>query len=239
MKKNKISFPEPESDDAGWLVSYADMMTLIACFFILLMAFANFDPVGFSKKTKIVSKAFRKNKYKSSDLKLKNIEEEMAKHPEIKKMAKVTVEDGQLVMTLSGTVLFEKGSHTLNSKSQNLLEELVGIIKGQNINYKILAEGHTDHLDATYSKKYSNNWEVSSARAAIVISYFEKAGFAPRQLIAVGKADTMPLKENSDNLGNNIESNMLENRRVVIKVLEYRDPEKVKLGLGVYFPQEG
>ena len=44
-----MKYPKSDEGDESeaWLVSYADMMTLIACFFILMMAFANFDPIGF------------------------------------------------------------------------------------------------------------------------------------------------------------------------------------------------
>ncbi len=238
MSKRRRKVEVTTDDDSGWLLSYADMMTLVACFFILMMAFANFDPVGFSKKTKVISKAFRKNKYKSSLLKLKNIEEEVAKHPEIKKMAKVTVSDGKLIMVISGTVLFESGKYELSQKSIRELQELIEIIKGQSINYKILVEGHTDSLDAKYNENMSSNWQLSSARSSHVISYFEQAGFHPRNLIAIGMGDSKPLAPDTDQFGQLIENNMRGNRRVVIKVLDFVNPKTEKLGFGVYFSQE-
>lgn len=82
---------QPDIDEGGgddWLVSYADMMTLIACFFILMMAFANYDPAGFNKKAIELSKSFNKDKYKSSELKMKELMEEVSKHPEITKKLK-------------------------------------------------------------------------------------------------------------------------------------------------------
>ena len=42
---------QPKEADAGtWLTSYADLMTLIACFFILMVAFANFEDPVFQKR---------------------------------------------------------------------------------------------------------------------------------------------------------------------------------------------
>ena len=84
-RRKRIQF-EPEAPPTmGWIVSYADMMTLIACFFILMMAFANYEPAGFTRKTKEIAKHFNKDKYKSSDTKLTQIQEEIAMHPELKK----------------------------------------------------------------------------------------------------------------------------------------------------------
>lgn len=58
MSIHEDNGPVEEEGGEGWLVSYADLMTLIACFFILMMAFANYDPVGFNKKAKEISKHF-------------------------------------------------------------------------------------------------------------------------------------------------------------------------------------
>lgn len=41
---------EQADEGEAWLTSYADMITLIACFFILMTAFANFDPIEFQEK---------------------------------------------------------------------------------------------------------------------------------------------------------------------------------------------
>ena len=42
---------QPKEADAGtWLTSYADLMTLVACFFILMVAFANFEEPVFQKR---------------------------------------------------------------------------------------------------------------------------------------------------------------------------------------------
>ena len=46
MAKRKF---DPPDEEELWLVSYADMMTLVACFFILMMAFANYEPAGFQQ----------------------------------------------------------------------------------------------------------------------------------------------------------------------------------------------
>jgi chemotaxis protein MotB len=233
-RKKKMEEEPPPA--MGWIVSYADMMTLIACFFILMMAFANYDPVGFTRKTKEVSKHFNKDKYKSSDTKLTQIQEEIAMHPEIKKMAKVSVKDSALIVTFSGSAIFPSGTHKLAKNSILILDAMIDIIKAKDPNYRILVEGHSDNQAMAEGTTFTSNWALSGARAASVIERFEYFGFDPQKLISVGMADTKPLVPNEDTNGNPILENQKINRRVVIKVLEPIDKSKeIKMGLGVYF----
>jgi len=224
------------SDAPLWLLSYADMMTLICCFFILMMVFANYDPVGFTKKTIEVSKHFNQDKYKSSDTKFKDLTEEIARHPELKVMTKTSIVDNKLVITFSGSALFEKSEYELNDETRFVLDALIDLIKVKDSNYRILVEGHTDNQPLDKKGPFTSNWALSGARAASVVQRFEYFGFDPQNLAAIGMADTKPIVPNEDDKGDPIPENLKLNRRVVIKVLETLDKSKmVKLGLGVYF----
>lgn len=230
--------PEDSSDDGdGWLVSYADMMTLIACFFILMMAFANFDPVGFQEKTKELAKHFNKDKYKNSMTKMIELTEEIAKHPELEQNTKVTVHDTNVVISFSGTVLFEGGGYLLNKNSTLAVDTLIDIIKTLDPNFQIIVEGHTDNRPISNQEgNFRSNWSLAGARAASVVERFEYFGFNPGNLKAVSWGDTKPLLPNEDSAGNPLEDNIKMNRRVVIKVIQPLDNKrKYKIGLGVYF----
>jgi len=222
----------------GWLLSFADMMTLIACFFILMMAFAHYDPVGFTKKTIEISKHFNKDKYKSSDTKLKQLHEEIARHPELKKKLKISAIDQELLITFSGSTLFEKNQYEMSEKSRLIIDTLIDLIKIKNPNYKILSEGHTDNQPVSKAGPFSSNWALSGARAAAIIQRFEYFGFNPLHLVSIGMADTHPLVPNEDENGTPILENLKLNNRVIIKVIEQLESsKKVKMGLGVYFDE--
>lgn len=237
LKNNENS--SSQSSGAGWLISYADMMTLIACFFILMMAFANYDPAGFTRKTIEVSKHFNKDKYKSSDSKMKRLEEEIARHPEIKKLLKTSIVDNRLQLTFTGSALFERGEYELNENTKFVLDALIDLIKVKDPNYRILVEGHTDNLKLPAKSPFKSLWGLSGARAASVISRFEYFGFDPQNLVSIGLGDTKPLVPNDDESGNPISENNRLNRRVIIKVLEPIDKTKLrKMGLGVYFDRD-
>ena len=235
-KKSKLGKQEDQAVAAGWLLSYADMMTLIACFFILMMAFANYDPVGFTKKTVEVSKHFNKDKYKSSQTKLQILQEEIARHPELENKLKVSIKDDQLYIKISGSTLFEKDQYELSEESKLKIDALIDLIKVKNSEYKIITEGHTDNVPPGPDSPLVNNWALSSARASSIIQRFEYFGFNPLNLVPIGMSDTQPIAPNETDDGVPIAKNQAMNNRVIIKVIEQLDQSrKVKMGLGVYF----
>lgn len=223
-----------DGGENDWLVSYADMMTLIACFFILMMAFANYDPVGFNKKAKELSKSFNEGKYKSSEIKLSELSEEISQHPELKKKAKITVQDSDIIITFSGSVLFQEGSFNLKKDIIPSLDILIDIIRTRDPNYRVIIEGHTDPFEYKSVSALSSSWELGALRSAKVLARFEYFGFNPKKLVAVTKGDSEPIAENVDDNGKILTENLIENRRVVIKVIEPKEKqEKVKFGFGI------
>lgn len=228
---------EHEEDESGaWLMSYADMMTLIACFFILLIAFANFDPVGFTIQTQEIANHFNRDRQKPSVTDLDILQEEISQHPELIEKLKVSVHDGALVITFSGSALFDGEDHLLSDDSIVALDTMIDIIKAKDPNFRILVEGHTDNLPLSESSSFTSHWALSSARASSVVERFEFYGFDPEKIVPIGLGHTKPLAPNEDDEGYPIEENLQFNRRVVIKVLQPMDKEnQIKMGLGVYF----
>lgn len=227
---------QSDGDENGWLVSYADMMTLIACFFILMMAFANYDPIGFNKKAKELSKSFNEGKYKSSEVKLEEISEEIAKHPELKTKAKISIANSELIITFSSSILFQPKQVELSASILSSLDTMIDIIRTKDPSYKVIIEGHTDSIEYKEIQNVPSSWALGALRASSVVSRFEYYGFNPKKLVAITKGDTEPLADNVDEDGNIIPENLYANRRVIIKVLEPKDAsQKVKFGFGVYF----
>lgn len=228
--KKKYELKDEGGED--WLVSYADMMTLIACFFILMMAFAHFDPVGFSAKAEKFSKAFRKDKNKSSSIKLQEITEEVAKH-DLKDRAKISLKQGELIVTFSTSTLFKNGKHVLTSDADKMLDSLVDVIKITNPSYRILIEGHAD--DSLKNTNFQTQWELSVARAAYIAKKFENYGFPKDRIVPIGRGNSRLIVDSLDKEGKRVEKKARLNRRVVVRLLEPVKKEAVKFGLGIYF----
>ncbi|MFG1494721.1 flagellar motor protein MotB [Halobacteriovorax sp. ZH4_bin.1] len=235
-RRGKIFEDAPDEGEA-WLLSYADMMTLIACFFILMMAFANYDPAGFKVKAEIVAKSFSKGKVAVTNEKFKEINEEIAKHPELLKISKITVNDSKMRIEMSGSILFPQNEVSMSEEMTFLLDNLIDIIKSKGEDdYRIIIEGHSDNLPIKQNSKYRNHWSLAAARAALVIERFEYFGFSPKNLKMISLGDSEPLRPNQDKNGKPISENNKINRRVVIKVIEIpKFQKKLKMGLGVLF----
>ena len=236
-KKSYLDFSSGDGgEDQLWLTSYADLMTLIACFFILLVAFANFDPQSFSRKAKEMAKHFSGDKPAQSEGLMEKIKSEIQTDPVLADAVKVSMELDGIALNFSGSALFEPGKADLRPEIRDTLDIVIDLIQEKNPEAKILVEGHTDDSPLANSSRYYNNWELSGARAARVVDRFERFGFPSKNLVALGYGSTRPLKPNHDTEGKAILENMQENRRVIIKVLD--NPallKRVKLGLGVYF----
>lgn len=223
----------PPDEPELWLVSYADLMTLIACFFILLVSFANFEDKGFAAKTREIARHFNPEEVAKSEVRLKYIEQEIAKHPELKNMAKISLKDSDLVVMFSGSLIFDEGSYNLPDSSMKTLDSLIDIIKTENSEYRILIEGYAD--DKKEKNPFPNDWLLSSARSSFIANRFEYFGFIKENIVAIGHGDTKKLLPSTDKAGNRIEANTKMNRRVVVQILEPVYRKKIKLGLGVYF----
>lgn len=248
------------NDEGTWLTSYADLMTLIACFFILMVAFANFEDLTFQRKAQEFGRYFRgslitddgeqeedavaenKEITENQQVPHENIDNPTKKKDrltELNEFAKIasiseisTPKDVEIVF--SGSAMFEPGKVQLSREVRDSLDVMIGLIKVRKGNFVILVEGHTDDTDIN-SKIYPSNWELSAARAAKVLSIFEKSGIARNRLVAVGYGDTRPSYINKDKSGKAIPANQRLNRRVVIKIITSKDASKDDMGLGVFF----
>lgn len=229
-----------ESDDGeAWLLSYADLMTLLACFFILMMVFANYDPVGFQEKSNIVAQHFAKNKFEQADSKLKKMEDIIQKNPKLKDMTKMTVHDSRIELTFKGGVLFNSGDDKISDDVLPVLDSMIESLYGIDPNFKIVVEGHTDSIPLPETSKFHSNWHLSSARASSIVNRFELFGFNSKNLRPLGLGPTDPLAIEKDKDGKYIKASLELNRRVVVKVLLPEGESKnIKMGLGVYFKDE-
>ena len=118
----------------------------------------------------------------------------------------------QISVTLVDQILFEFGKASITFEGEKILEKVGKILK--NIQGKqIRIVGHTDNIPIMeeYRYKYPSNWELSAARAAAVIRYFQNnIHLEPKVLEAVGRSFYEPVASNETSQGR------AQNRRVEI-----------------------
>jgi len=128
----------------------------------------------------------------------------------------VTIKESQESLSLNfvDRILFEFGKADLTPEGEKILKkvgEALKNIKGK----KIRVTGHTDNvpIHPDYVHQFPSNWELSAARAASVVRYFqEKPGLDPKDLEAVGRSFYHP------EASNNTKEGRARNRRVEILI---------------------
>ena len=227
---------EAHEGEGPWIVSYADMMTLLFCFFVIMTSFANFDPVVVAKKSASVADHFAPDRAGDETKAYQTLGVNIGGHPNLKGIAKSQVKDGTLEIIFSSSLMFSAGEVEIHPEFLKSLDVLIGLIKNKNPEYRIIIEGHTDNSPLSPSHAYRNNWELASARAASVVTRFIYFGFKPTQLVSVGFGDSRPIAPNTDKSGAVLAENQALNRRVVVKVLKPLRSASIKnLGIDTYF----
>lgn len=235
-KKHKHVHHEEHVEEGPWIVSYADMMTLLFCFFVIMSSFANFDSMVVAKKSEGIAEHFSKGKFQDETQAINDLGNEVGAHPNLKGLAQSTVKDGTLEIVFSSSIMFSPGDVAIQNDFMKNVDILVTLIKNKDPNYRVIVEGHTDKSPLSETHKYRSNWELSSARAASVVERFIYYDFKPNQLVSVGFADSRPVAPEFDKNGQIMPENRALNRRVVIKVLKPLKSSKMKnLGIDTYF----
>lgn len=211
-------------DESNWLVSYADMMTLLCGFFIMLFSMAKLDDTKYEKVKEELSKQFGGTYEKPATSELASFLTQIIQEMGIEKQAVVQSDIGGVSVAFQSTVFFDTLSADVRPQGKDVLERLIdGIRKRPSSKdpkgHRIVVEGHTDSRPVT-AGTFPSNWELSGARAARVIRMFLEKGFDPDKLTAIAYADTRPVAPSRSPAGEWDEEALSRNRRVVVRILE-------------------
>jgi chemotaxis protein MotB len=212
-----------------WLLTYADLITLLLAFFIVMYSMSQIDAKKFGKMSNALSGVLKGGgvAIKMGDdigtapgkgvMKIghlisigQKIKERFSNMEENDMVSSEITERG-LVIHIMEKALFAPGSATLTERAQRTLNIVAEEIK--NADNHIRIEGHTDNIPINTSR-YPSNWELSSTRATEVVRYFiENFKLPPEKISALGYGEYRPIKPNNTDL------NRAQNRRVDIVIL--------------------
>jgi chemotaxis protein MotB len=218
-----------------WMATYADTVTLLLCFFVLLFAMSSVDSQKYKAVVQSLSGSLGVldsgttvslepliNNYPSdnpTDTPSES-EELLEMQEEIQKVLEESKLDGQvrleinergLLIRFLENVLFDSGKDNLTPQAMEIIDKVSAILK--DTPKKILVEGHTDNVPIS-TFKFPSNWELSTTRAVNVVKYMiDHNGIEAIRLSASGYSDQHPISEN-----NSIEGRK-NNRRVDMVIL--------------------
>jgi len=232
----------PTQATSGWLNTYADMITLMLCFFVMLYDPSEADVVQMQQMTASIANdatgggqslsAGRLSDLGNNINSLPSMDKGKALGqavkravslfaPEIKtnKIA-ITSDERGLVITLAADSFFREASAELNiEETRQTLLSIAQFLSDDSLRdregrpRRFRIEGHTDSGD-TDPAQWKSNWELSTARAVNVLHYLTDFGADEKRFSVAGFADTRALYTNETSEGR------AYNRRVDIIILD-------------------
>lgn len=195
-----------------WMVNYADLMTELVCFFVILYA---------------LSAALNKDMQKAQqDI------QEMIKEGKMSGQVQMDKEGMRITLEEQSQVaFFESGKAELTDQMRSQMEKISPVLYKLAEKHDIVVEGHTDDIPI-FTKQFANNWELSTARATSVVMAMLDSKFPPKRMAAVGYGEYHPIVPNDS------EANRKKNRRVVffIKNNPYPEPPGIAAAPGAAGP---
>lgn len=219
-----------------WVISYADFVTLLFAFFVVMFATANadkgkaravaeavkaaLDPKANPHSKEIIQELLRKDKKITPEAAKQTVAELTPSLNLLQKNLKDEIQRGEvelhleprgLTISFKQAALFDSGAADIKTSASSGLEKVAdAILKLPN---QIRLEGHTDNVPI-HNVQFKNNWELSSARSIAVLEFLtEKFDVPVKRLAVSGYADVAPVASNDTDAGR------ARNRRVDIVIL--------------------
>lgn len=201
---NKINIEQIKDEAKGsikeeqsWLLTYADMMTLLFAFFVLLFSMSSPDPVKYAQLKEAMGKEMGvlPSHLVQNQNEIENTLEEIIENLNIENFAKTTRDIRGVALEIDGDICFESGEAIMNKDLNAILNAISKeVLDNPNDNRGIEVEGHSDSIPikGDLKKKYADNRELSSVRASRVVSYLEGRGIKKNRLKAIGYGENWP-----------------------------------------------
>ena len=107
----------------------------------------------------------------------------------------VNVEKGVVYISIADKLLFKSASYQVNDKAKAVLSKVAKIAKSKP-DFELMVEGHTDNVPIK-NTMFEDNWDLSVKRATSIVRVLQKdLGLDPKQLVASGRGEYVPLVDN-------------------------------------------
>ena len=231
--------PIQKQEEGGapeWVVTFGDLMSLLLCFFVLLLSFSETSKAKYKQVAGSMKEAFGiQKKIKSYDspkgdsLIAKDFDKEFNLQPtleeevttkkfseteivrkakELENYVETEIRENKFIIRLQGETTFDSGKANIRSDMIPVLRMVGDLLKYAKGD--IVVAGHTDNVPI-HSSLYPSNLELSIARAVSVTQFLISNGFVqPERISTMGFGEYRPLAPNDTNIGR------AKNRRVEI-----------------------
>ena len=245
MAKKKKPCPCPKCLP-NWLAAFGDLMSLLLCFFVLLLSMSTMDAKKVQEAIGSLAGALsvleggtkteisRERQQQATPIEQQDETTQMVKTlsrtiTDVNEMLKatgspeVTLEESEkgFIIRLPSNLLFRPGSAAIDNEDAILfLKRIAMVIQRLPEDLVINARGHTDDTPPPQDSPFRDNWELSTARAVSVIKELLQNNVAPQRVVASGKSSYEPLASNATVEGR------AQNRRVDLHFFSLNEGNK-------------
>ncbi|MDX8395329.1 MAG: flagellar motor protein MotB [Mariprofundaceae bacterium] len=218
--------PDPEA----WMTTFADLVSLMLTFFILLVSMSTLDKTGlqdistyFQKAVSVMDAGTRTELQiippidlqrtvtpRELMLAMRQNSHTVLRNSTLEHKIKAVIVKDRLYLRIKDAVMFEPGSAVLKKENMTALRRLAKMLA--TAPGKISINGHSDARAMPADSEYPDPWSLTLARSASVLHVLENEGVSPRRLSLAGYGPSRPISTDATPFGRK------RNRRVEIVV---------------------
>jgi chemotaxis protein MotB len=217
VSKSKFHKENKEAAE-DWLLSYADMITLLMAFFIVLVSMSTIDKNKYEQVQKGMAKdiGLRETTTPLQDLSSQLLGQVAGAG--VEDSVDVGRDDKGVVLNLASGTMFKPSSADVRPEMMPLLKEISETLKLERFaNYQIEIQGHTDDTPV-HTPQFPSNWDLSAARALSTLKVMTSMGVPSSRMKIAALADTAPRVPNHSDTGRPYPENQAINRRVEVHI---------------------
>ena len=244
---------EEHENHERWLVSYADFITLLFAFFVVMYSISSINEGKYKILSDSLTGVFNqpdraikpipvgdeRPRTTEPDQSLVDEKRELSAPDSLESIANSVREAfGELIRSeqlrvsgnelwieieLSSSLLFTSGDAVPNNAAFDIIEKVAKILSP--FENPIHVEGFTDN-QPIQTAQFPTNWELSTARAASIVRMLAMDGVNPSRMAAVGYGEFQPVADNGTAEGRG------RNRRVVLVISRNLDVRRSVSGVG-------
>ncbi|MBU0902429.1 MAG: flagellar motor protein MotD [Gammaproteobacteria bacterium] len=244
---------EEHENHERWLVSYADFITLLFAFFVVMYSISSINEGKYKILSDSLTGVFNqpdraikpipvgdeRPRTTEPDRSLVDEESTLSAADSLESIAQSIsdafgglIQSGQLKVSgnelwieieLSSSLLFTSGDAVPNNAAFDIIEKVAKILAPYE--NPVHVEGFTDNLPIQ-TAQFPTNWELSTARAASIVRMLAMDGVNPSRMAAVGYGEFQPVADNTTAEGRG------RNRRVVLVISRNLDVRRSVSGVG-------
>jgi chemotaxis protein MotB len=235
--------PKIDPGAPKWVVTFGDLMSLLLCFFVLLLSFSEMDKQKYKQVAGSMEKAFgvqRKNRVMEIPKGMKmiakdfdqeavatRIKEDLGREidymveeslTDLKDQIDLESGDNEVIIRLMGESTFDSGKAEIRPQLKPLLKKVGNILNASEGDISVA--GHTDNVPIR-SGPYKTNLRLSAARASAVAEFLiAESHIDPRRISTMGFGEYRPIESNDTPQGRR------KNRRVEIILTNIPDRDQ-------------